>query len=31
MQKYSLEYILFIALTGMLCGADSFIEMQMQT
>jgi predicted transposase YbfD/YdcC len=25
-KKYSLESILFIALTGMLCGADSFIE-----
>lgn len=25
-KKYSLDSILFIALTGMLCGADSFIE-----
>jgi len=25
-KKYTLESILFIALTGMLCGADSFIE-----
>ena len=25
-KKYSLQSILFIALSGMLCGADSFIE-----
>ena len=25
-KKYNLESILFIALSGMLCGADSFIE-----